>query len=703
MAARMVLPKLGGAPAVWNTCVVFFQAMLLVGYAYAHIGPSWLGLHRHAVVHVGLLLLSTLALPAALTIGSPAGDSNPIGWLLWQLCTALGLPFFLLATTAPLLQRWFSSTRHKAARDPYFLYAASNFGSLVGLLLYPAVVEPLLPVREQALLWKYGYVLFALIVSACVVPLVVRRRAPAPLEANPVQTTTRPKVEALGVSRRLRWIGLSFAPSSLMLAVTTFISTDIASVPLLWVLPLGLYLLTFVIAFSSSPRYPGRAVERALPLLLLPLVLFLVLRIGGPIGLVVPLHVVVFFVAALVCHRALADDRPDPAHLTEFYLLVAAGGVLGSLFNTLIAPMVFTGILEYPLILVLVCLLRNADEGQTISRRWLIAAPILAAAVLAIILLSTANIQSLGLRLALMGLPTLFCLSVSRTRVSFAAAIGAMLLVTSLQGDGLGKVLHAERTFFGSYKVRLDPDGAHRTLAHGTTLHGVQSVDPALAPVASSYYHSTGPIGDVFSSVPNASASERVAVVGLGVGAISVYRRPSQAWTFFEIDPAVERIARRTEYFTYLSRCGDACHVVIGDARQSLSADPTKYGLLVIDAFSSDAIPVHLATREAIELYFDRLGPGGVLVFHISNRHMNLEPVLARLAGHEGLVSLIRRDRVQTEASRKTSSDWFVMARTHEDLGGLASNPLWVEAATSPRIGLWTDDFSNILTLLLND
>jgi hypothetical protein len=384
------------------------------------------------------------------------------------------------------------------------------------------------------------------------------------------------------------------------------------------------------------------------------------------------------------------------------YLLVATGGVLGSLFNTLVAPVVFTGISEYPLVLVLVCLLRNPGEDATVGRKWRIAAPVLAGGVLAVIMMSTTNIQSLGLRFGLLGLATFFSLSVSRTRVPFAAAIGAMLLASALQGDELGKVLHAERTFFGAYKVRLDPAGTHRTLAHGTTLHGVQSVDPALASIASSYYHASGPIGDVFSSVPSASSHSRVGVVGLGVGSVAVYRRPSQQWTFFEIDPAVERIARRDEFFTYLSQCGDACRVVIGDARQSLAANSTQYGVLVIDAFSSDAIPVHLATREALRLYFERLAPGGVLAFHISNRHLNLEPVLTRLAEHDGLVSMIRRDRVEENASKKTSSDWLVMARTREDLGALASNPLWHDSVVSSRVGVWTDDFSNILTLLLN-
>jgi spermidine synthase len=263
-------------------------------------------------------------------------------------------------------------------------------------------------------------------------------------------------------------------------------------------------------------------------------------------------------------------------------------------------------------------------------------------------------------------------------------------------------LLHAERTFFGAYKVRLAPDGAQRTLAHGTTLHGVQSVDRSRSSEALSYYHTSGPLGDVFAAAPIAAAHPRIGVVGLGVGSVAAYRKPSQTWTFFEIDPAVERIARREEFFTYLSACGSACGVVIGDARQSLAADSTHYGVIVLDAFSSDAIPMHLVTREAIRMYLERLAHGGILAFHISNRHLNLEPVLARLAEEAQLVSMIRRDRSATiEASGKASSDWLVMARTREDLGVLASNDQWSPSRSESGVDVWTDDFSNILTLLL--
>lgn len=701
MAAKMVLPSLGGAPAVWNTCVVFFQAMLLGGYAYAHAGPRWLGVGRHAAVHAALLLASTLTLLTPFRLNQAHGDSSPIAWLLLTLLNSIGLPFFLLATTAPLLQKWFSQVRHRAAGDPYFLYAASNLGSLAGLLMYPLLLEPFLTLQQQARYWTYGYMGFALVVSVCaVLAQRSRRRTADELPDGPLthRISARPTT-----GRRLRWIALSFAPSSLMLAVTTFISTDLAAVPLLWILPLGIYLFTFVLAFSSPPRYPHAIVDRGLPLLILPLVLFLILRVTGPLKAVVPIHLSVFFLAALACHRQLADDRPDTAHLTEFYLLVALGGVLGSLFNTLAAPMLFTGIVEYPAVLLLVCFLRPASERHTDrSQLWRVSGPVIVALVTWGVMLGTSSIDSTPVRFALLGIPAFFCLSLARTRLSFAAAIAGMLTASAFQPDPLGQILHAERTFFGIYKVRQDPAARYRTLAHGTTLHGIQSISEEQRHEPLSYYHPTGPLGDVFRFAPMVPITEQVAVVGLGVGSVAAYRKPEQTWTFFEIDPAVEAIARNQRYFSYLTDCGDACHVVIGDARQSLAGLSKEYDIIVLDAFSSDAIPLHLLTREAVELYLSRVSSGGLLAFHISNRHLDLEAVLAKLAAEVGLVSLVRRDQVvATEESGKRSSVWMVMARTLEDLGPLAADKKWRRAHYSTSTDLWTDDFSNILTLLI--
>ncbi|MBA2306054.1 MAG: fused MFS/spermidine synthase, partial [Acidobacteria bacterium] len=702
MAAKLVLPLLGGAPAVWNTCVVFFQAMLLAGYAYAHAGPAWLGVRRHAALHLLLLVGSFLTLQLTLDGAARSPEANPFVWLLLLLVRFIGLPFFLLATTAPLLQKWFCSTSHSAARDPYFLYSASNLGSLAGLLLYPIVVEPSLRLQTQASVWVFGYAAFALGSMLCAATLW--RRSAQQSGAPDLPTSARETAAAIPWSRRFRWLVLALAPSSLMLAVTTFVSTDIAAVPLLWILPLALYLLTFVLAFSATSRYPRAIVDRALPLLILPLALFMILQINGPIAVVIPVHLLVFFLAALTCHRQVAEDRPDPAHLTEFYFWIALGGILGSLFNTLVAPLVFTAIVEYPTVLVLVCLLRRVPEGEkSVPRALRFAMPVAAGVFTLAVMLAGPRIESTVLRFGLLAVPAFLCLTVSRLRLPFAVGIGLMLLGSAFQPDPHGDVLSAERTFFGTYKVRLQEDGRYRSLSHGTTMHGMQSVAADTQTEPLSYYHRTGPFGEIVEAVPRASGHREIAVVGLGVGSLASYRRPDQRWTFFEIDPAVERIARRAEHFTYLASCADACTVVLGDARQSLKAlDGNEYGVIVLDAFSSDAIPMHLVTREALQIYLARLAPGGVLAFHISNRHLDLEPVLARLAEGAQLTALIRRDRIPNDTSPdgKASSDWLVMTRSTEDFDALTTNRQWTPAATNPRVALWTDDFSNILAVL---
>ena len=546
MAAKLVLPLLGGAPAVWNTCVVFFQGMLLAGYAYAHAGPALLGVRRHAALHVALLIASLLTLTLTLDGAADLPSGNPFGWLLMLLVRFIGLPFFLLTTTAPLLQKWFSSTSHTAAKDPYFLYSASNLGSLTGLLLYPTVVEPTLRLQTQGSAWAVGYVVFAIGSILCAATLW-RRSAPVAAAHDvpaPATTTGLP----IHWGRRGRWLILAFAPSSLMLAVTTFVSTDIAAVPLLWILPLAFYLLTFVLAFNSPPRYPQAIVDRALPMLILLLALFMILHVSGPISLVIPVHLLVFFLAALTCHRGLADDRPEPTHLTEFYFWIALGGILGSLFNTLVAPVIFTGIVEYPIVLVLVCLLRGVPGGgQTVPRFLQLAIPAAAGVFTLAVMLAGTQIDSMATRFALLAVPAFLCLRVSRLRLPFAVGIGLVLMASAFEPDPRGEVLSAERTFFGTYKVRFHSGGQYRSLSHGTTMHGMQAVAAARQDEPLSYYHRTGPFGEIVASVPHASEHPEIAVVGLGVGSLATYRRSNQRWTFFEIDPAVERIARRAD------------------------------------------------------------------------------------------------------------------------------------------------------------
>jgi hypothetical protein len=708
IVAKAVLPTFGGAPMVWNTCVVFFQVVLLAGYGYAHAARRWLESQRHAFVYAILLALPLLTLPFATHIDALPPGKGPTAWLLLQLIGLIGLPFFALSTSAAVLQRWFSTTRGRAARDPYFLYAASNMGSLLALIAYPSVIEPTLRLRDQSRVWTIGYVLFVGAAYACGV-FVWRHHASAD-DALATPAPSTPAVDrAVAVSplRRARWIALSFIPSSLMLAVTTYFSTDIAAVPLLWVVPLSLYLLTFVIAFGARSGSAGAIADRALPLLVLPLAMLMITQAELPLWFLIPLHLLAFVMAGLVCHAQLAADRPPPSSLTEFYFWIALGGMLGGMFNTLAAPLLFNTVVEYPLVLVLACLARSGapNESERPRDRWMdVVAPIVVGALTVGML---AAIRPLGenprIVMAAMGLPAFAAFHRSRSRTTrFALALGAMLLAGSWGRDARTQTLHVERTFFGVYRVSVDAAGSHRLLFHGTTLHGLQAIDPSQRHEPLGYYHRTGPFGQAFPQLRNLTATSEIAVVGLGVGSLASYAGGGQRWTFYELDPAVERLARTEEYFTYLRDCSDRCRVVLGDARVSLAdARPRQYDLMVIDAFSSDAIPMHLLTDEAFALYLSRLGAGGVLALHISNRHVSLGPVLARLAHAHQLIAIRQQERLATPSSDgKSESDWVLMAARSEDLGSLPGDARWTIPAIAASTPLWTDDASSILSVL---
>lgn len=704
MIAKMALPILGGAPMVWNTCVVFFQATLLAGYAYACGAARWLDVRRHTLAHTALLLASLAALPVVLPAGAIApAQASPVPWLLGVLAAAIGIPFLALSTTASVLQHWLSRTRHPSGRDPYFLYASSNLGSLLALAAYPTFIEPALSLRMQARLWATGYAGLVALVGAC--SLLVWRWTDARQErpSAPADATERASRTEHGW-RPLRWTALAFVPSSLMLAITTFISTDIAAVPLLWVVPLGLYLLTFVLAFGRR-REPARSLARvAVPLLFVLLVMLLIANVRGPLSLVLPLHLAAFAAAALWCHAELAHTRPEAAHLTGFYFWISLGGMLGGLFNTLAAPLLFSRVAEYPLVIVLGCLLLATPAGWRDGRRILDLAVPLAAGVVtgALLWWVRARGVSPGLVFAALGVPALAAFRERRRPVRFAMTLAAMLVAGGLVGPGGERLLHAERTFFGVYRVFVDGSGRYHGLAHGTTLHGIESLEPARRHEPLTYFHRTGPFGQALEALPQARRSHELAVVGLGAGTLATYARDGQRWTFFEIDPAIERIARTPAYFTFLPDCGSRCRVVIGDARLSLArAEGPRYGVIVPDAFSSDAIPIHLMTDEAVSLYLRRLEEGGALLFHISNAHLDLGPILARLAARHHLIAREQTDRRRAGwPEGKSESRWIVMARRRSDLGSLAADPRWHPPAAGTSTPLWTDDFSNILSLL---
>jgi hypothetical protein len=708
LAARLVLPLLGGTPAVWTTCMLFFQATLLLGYLYAHATPAWLGERKQAAVHLAVLLLPWLVLPLALPAHWPAPDPQmPVPWLLGVLLVTVGLPFFAVATTGPLLQRWFAATGHPAGRDPYYLYAASNLGSLLGLLAYPLLLEPLLPLGEQGWAWAAWYAAFLVLCGACAWALW---RSPAPAEAkvNPGRAAV-PPAPPPGWPRRLRWLLLAFVPSSMLLSVTLHLSTDVAAIPLLWVVPLALYLLTFVLAFARRPLVPAATAARWLPLVALVAVLVLLSEATEPAALLIPLHLAVLGAVGLFCHTSLAEDRPPAARLTEFYLWLSVGGALGGVFNALVAPHVFRGVAEYPIVLVLACALRPASadaDAKGKKRPWWpdVVLPLALGAATAGLVLA---VQALHLLppgqasvAAMFAVPAVFCYTFLARPLRFALGLAALLLAGGLYQGVYGTAEFRARSFFGVHRVTIDPTHTFRMLIHGNTVHGQQFLDPARHGEPLNYYHRTGPVGRLIHALNESGRLRRVGVVGLGAGALCCYAQKGQEWTFYEIDPVVMRIAQDPEHFTYWSDCAVRPELVTGDARLTLAQSPQRYDLLVIDAFSSDAIPVHLLTREALKVYGDHLADGGVLAFNVSNRYLDLVPVLGDLAADHDppLTCLACDDRDVTAEERrdgKSPSQWVMMTRGGREVtAGLRG---WIPVP--PRRGrrVWTDDYFNLL------
>ncbi len=830
MVGKMILPLLGGTPAVWNTCMVFFQAVLLLGYLYAHLSTSWLGARKQAVLHVFLLLLPFLFLPVAVNRELIKGDEDPVVLVLLLLSLSVGLPMFVVSASAPLLQKWFASTSHPAAKDPYFLYGASNLGSMLALVAYPTVVEPFLRLRQQSMDWSIGYGLLVTLTAVCAVFLWLSPRnvetgdktagaasgsVPASKEYSSesiqpskqgIRAGKRPKSStpadvsishtltgAVTWLRMLRWVALAFVPSSLMLGATTYITTDIAAIPLLWVAPLALYLLSFILVFSHIPSWLQRLMVIAgcaaislslgilfwhlgtqansglvqlacrllailicgggaygcwriwtihsnnllhqvlillLPLLVLGLLFIMLSELKIKIAWSLGLHLTTMFVVSMVCHGELARDRPAPKYLTGYFLWMSVGGVLGGLFNGLVAPLIFNGIAEYELAMMLACFLtpplgttgesswgRRADLGlaglfagigvllallrlRDRNLPWDVLASgpwpwELAALVLGVVLGVVVAVRArdkkfdhwmdlllpVCLGLLLIGLswglwasavtlrvrkiaevvhvestyfrrlltylvPVVLCYTFVERSLRFTLGVGAVLLASGFCGILDDSVLHQERSFFGVLKIEHEAEEFHeelfvfRRLVHGTTLHGVQLLNEDRHDEPLTYYHRTGPIGQLMLAY-NPDTRRNLAVIGLGTGTMACYARPGQHLTFYDIDPVVRRLSfdEGDPYFSFVNDArqrGVNLDLVMGDARLTMERkqlqESEKYGIMIVDAFSSDAIPIHLITREAMQVYLDKLTDDGLLAFHVSNRYLDLRPVLLNLA-----------------------------------------------------------------------
>ncbi len=691
--SRMVLPLLGGSPAVWNTCMLFFQAALLGGYLYAHLTTRWLAPRAQAVLHLALMAGAAVVLPVSVAGAAPEGDASPIAWLLLLMATTVGLPFFVLSGTGPILQRWFSETGHPGAANPYWLYAASNLGSMLALLGYPVLMEPTLRLAEQSRVWAFGYGALALLLGACA--LAVWRARPADAHHAPAAPVP--------MRERAVWVGLAFVPSSMLLGVTTYVTTDLTPVPLLWVVPLALYLLTFALVFAPRALVPHQWMVWVQPALLAAAVMMLLEGWLREPTVAVPLHLGALFVTAMVCHGELSRRRPPAGRLTEFYLWISVGGVLGGIFNVLLAPVLFTRVYEYPLLLALACFARPWPEERVTWRRHLFHAAQALLFVIVLILLARRDVSGLPV-LAVVPLVVvvihLLTLGLGRAPVWLAVCLGGLLLSHIRIEVMSPNTLFTQRTFFGHYRVYVNPvNGGYTALGHGSTLHGAQSLRRETTGEPLTYYVRNGPLGDIFASRPVTTRGARVAVVGLGTGTTAAYAQAGEQWTFYEIDPGIVAIARSGKFFTYLRNAEAPVRIVVGDARLQLARAPRgAYDLILLDAFSSDAVPIHLLTREALAGYLERLAPGGRIAFHVSNRYLDLESVIGGLARERGLAVRVGSGPESQPERYQQWSTWVVVARNERDLGDV-SGRRWRAPVLRPGVRPWTDDYSSVLSV----
>jgi hypothetical protein len=694
MVAKMLLPNLGGAPAVWNTAMVFYQGALLLGYLYAHTLAQRLAPKAQLVTHLGVLVLPFLVLPLGYANLHPPTTSNPAPWMLLTMAASVGLPFFVLSATSPLVQAWFARA---GGGDPYHLYAASNVGSFAGLLAYPLLIEPNWPVDLQSQRWTIGYVAFVVVLVGLAATLAKR-----PLKEVDAQEES----EELTWRRRLKWVFLAFVPSSHFIGATTFLTTDIAVMPLLWVLPLGIYLLTMVIVFARRTPIPHRWVVAAFPVALAAITWMTVTKFLSYRMFTFGAHLVLLFLGALLCHGELAKDRPKPARLTEFFLWMSLGGVLGGVFNALIAPAIFVRVFEYGLVLALagLALPFRGRSRSLAAAAWDLALPIgVCTAVFFFLWARRMNVMEVPgwLYQAIVATACVVAVFCSWRPLRFATMIGGLLAISFYNASASRQTLFAGRSFFGVYRV--DKVGTSHELLHGKIMHGEQIMEPGFDDAPLSYYHPLGPLKEVFADWKRPPGA-RVAAVGLGSGSVCLWSQPGEHWTFFEIDPLVERIARDPSLFVALKNAKGMVDVDIGDARLRLAQRSDRFDLIVVDAFSSDAIPAHLMTLEAFRMYAQRLKPQGFMAVHISNKFLRLEPLVAAICAQLGWVAYTcdenRYPVLGPMVRGRTESTWMAVGPPEHDWSPFQNSVRWKPAESDPKVRAWTDGYSSLVPVL---
>jgi hypothetical protein len=703
---RMVLPRLGGSPAVWSVAMVFFQSLLLGGYAYAHYLMRLRSRLIPVTIHLVLLAIAWLTLPLSIAGGWGEPPSGGYAfWLLGLFAVSIGLPFFALAANNPLLQAWFVRTGHPNGTDPYFLYASSNIGSFLALLSYPVLLEPLFTLRTQNLIWTGGYGLLIVLIAACGV-LLLRSPVSAAIDVLAEESAAPPPAWIL----RARWIFLAAVPSGLLIAVTAHISTDIAAAPLLWVLPLSLYLLTWVLVFQSRPLLPHKWMLLAQPLAIAGVIVLL--AIGGEQNLLLTLggNLFFFFVIAMACHGELARTRPAAKYLTGFYVALSFGGMVGGLFAGLIAPFTFSWIAEYPILLALAALCRPPGGNERLPgwSRWYW--PFLAVLAVALIapswsggktMLGETRVWAIG-AVGVLSAVLALALNANRWKI-FATVVVALVLIRAYPADN-GRV-ETVRSFFGVHKIVVTPGGQYHVLMHGTTIHGAQRFQnndgtPITGrPEPISYYHKDGGIGQAIAAIrARKGAALRVAVIGLGAGTLVCASVPGETWKFFEIDQSMVDTARDVRYFSFIRNCAPDLRPVMGDARLTFAREPDGiYDLIIVDAYSSDAIPIHLATEEAMKIYKDKLAPQGAVLMHVSNRHLELASVVVGIADANDLKSWVYDQDSNRDDEYIFPTSVVVSARDQADVGKLASSDVWELTEADENQRVWTDDYCNVL------
>jgi hypothetical protein len=703
---KMVLPRLGGSPAVWSVAMVFFQSLLLGGYAYAHYLMQLRNRIVPVAVHLALLVIALLMLPLGVANGwGEPPTSGYAFWLLGLFAVSIGLPFFALAANNPLLQAWFVRTGHPNGPDPYFLYASSNIGSFLALLSYPVLLEPMFTLRTQNFIWTGLYGLLILLIAGCGVLLL---RSPANIIVEQNHDAGAP---APPWALRARWIFLAAVPSGLLIAVTAHISTDVAAAPLMWVLPLSLYLLTWVLVFQSRPLLAREWVLMLQPLAIAGVIVLL--AVGGEQNLLLTLggHLLYFFIIAMACHGELARSRPAAKYLTGFYVALSFGGMVGGLFAGLIAPYAFSWIAEYPILIALAVLCRPpANERWPQLSRWIW--PLLAAIAVALLAPSYSGGKVFawlnGHRVyvisavAIAGMIAAILFKADRAKLAGIAILALVLIRVYPADDGRVETV---RSFFGVHKIVMTSNGQYHVLMHGTTIHGAEKFrngdgSPITGrPQPITYYHQDGGIGQAISAVRARKGGPlRVAVIGLGAGTLACASEPGEDWKFFEIDQTMVDTARDPRYFTFIQNCEPDLKPVIGDARLTFAREPDGiYDLIIVDAYSSDAIPIHLATEEAMEIYKQKLAPQGAVVMHVSNRHLELSSVVVGISEANDLKSWVYSEDSGRDNEYIFSTSVVVSARQEADVGALASSDKWALTEAEDNQRVWTDDYSNVL------